>query len=76
MQSTNVYDINKMETFFMNSKNSKTSEPHRFKYNLIDKLDLKNPNKNIALANLSIYYTWKNIKSIYNNNKSKISAST
>ena len=45
-----------METFFMNTKNSKTIEPHRFKYNLIDKLDLKNPNKNMALANLSIYY--------------------
>ena len=53
----------------MNTKNSKTSEPHRFRYNLIDKLDFKNPNKNMALANLSIYYTWKNIKSIYNNNK-------
>ena len=76
MQSTNVYDIYKMETSFMNSKNSKTSEPHRFKYNLIDKLDLKNPNKNLALANLSIYYTSKNIKSIYNNNKFKISAPT
>ena len=47
----------KMETFFMNSKNSKTNEPNRFKYDLIDKLDLKNPNKNMALANLSIYYT-------------------
>ena len=65
-----------METFFMNSKNSKTSEPHRLKYNLIDKLDLKNPNKNMALANLSIYYTWKNIKSLYKNNKFKISAPT
>ena len=65
-----------MKTFFMNSKNSKTSEPHKLKYNLIDKLDLKNPNKNIALASLSIYYTWKNVKSIYNNNKFKISAPT
>ena len=65
-----------METFFMNSKNSKTSEPNRFKYNLIDKLDLKNPNKNMALANLSIYYTWKNVKSVYSNNKFKISAPT
>ena len=63
-----------METFFMNSKNSKTSEPHRLKYNLIDKLDLNNPNKNMALASLSIYYTWKNVKSIYNNNNFKISA--
>ena len=65
-----------METFFMNTKNSKTIEPHRLKYNLIDKLDLKNPNKNMALASLSIYYTWKNVKSIYNNNKFKISAPT
>ena len=66
----------KMETYFMNSKNSKTNEPNRFKYDLIDKLDLGNPNKNMALANLSIFYTWKNVKSIYNNNKFKISATT
>ena len=46
-----------METFFMNSKNSKTNEPHMLKYNLIDTLDLKNPNKNVALGSLSIYYT-------------------
>ena len=65
-----------METFFMNTKNSKTNESHRFKYDLIDKLDLKNPNKNMALANLSIYYTWKNVKSIYKNNKHKISTPT
>ena len=65
-----------METFFRNTKNSKTNEPNRFKYDLIDKLDLKNPNKNMALGNLSIYYTWKNVKSTYNNNKFKISAPT
>ena len=65
-----------METFFMNSKNSKTNEPYKFKYDLIDKLDLRNPNKNMALANLSIYYTWKNIKSTSNNSKFKISAPT
>ena len=65
-----------METFFMNTKNIKTSEPYRLKYDLIDKLDLRNPNKNMALANLSIYYTWKNVKSIYKNNKFKISART
>ena len=64
-----------METFFMNTKNSNTNEPNRFKYDLIDKLDFKYPNKNMALANLSIYYTWKNVKSIYNN-KFKISAPT
>ena len=63
-----------METFFMNTKNSKTNETNRFKYDLIDKLDLKNPNKNMALRNLSIYYTWKNVKSDYNNNKFKMSA--
>ena len=60
----------------MNTKNSKTNKLHRFKYDLIDKLDLKNPNKNMALANLIIYYTWKNVKSIYNNSKFKISAPT
>ena len=65
-----------METIFMNTKNSKTNEPHRFRLSLADKLNLKNPNKNIALGNLSIYYTWKNIKSAYNNNKFKISAPT
>ena len=64
----------KMETFFMNSKNSKTNESNRFKYDLIDKLDLRNPNKDMVLANLSIYYNWKNVKSTYNNNKFKISA--
>ena len=58
----------------MNTKNSKTNEPHKFKLSLSDKISLKNPNKNIALSNLSIYYTWKNIKSAYNNNKFKISA--
>ena len=65
-----------METIFMNTENSKTNEPHRFRLSLADKINLKNPNKNIALGNLSIYYTWKNIKSAYNNNKFKISAPT
>ena len=60
----------------MNTKNSKTNEPNRFRLSLADKLNLKNPNQNIALGNLSIYYTWKNIKLAYNNNKCKISAST
>ena len=65
-----------METIFMNTKNSKTNEPHRFRLTLADKLNLKDPNKNIALANLSIYFTWKNIKPAYNNNKFKMSAPT
>ena len=60
----------------MNTENSKTSEPQRFKLDLADKLNLKNPNKNMALANLSIYYTCKNIKSEYQKHKSKISAPT
>ena len=62
-----------MKTIFMNTENSKTSEPHRFKLDLTDKLNLKNSNKNKALGNLSIYYTWKNLKSENNSNKSKIS---
>ena len=65
-----------METIFTNIENSKTNKPHRFKLSLADKHNLKTPNKNIALGNLSIYYTWKNIKSAYNNNKFKISAPT
>ena len=60
----------------MNTKNSKTSKPYKFKYDLIDKLDLRNPNKNMALTNLSIYYTCKNVKSTYNNNEFEISAPT
>ena len=60
----------------MNTENSKTNESHRFKLDLADKLNLKNPKKNMALVNLSIYYTWKNIKSEYNNNKLKTSAPT
>ena len=52
-----------MEKIFINTVNSKTKESYRFVYQFTDKLNLKNPNKNIALANLSIYYTWKNIKS-------------
>ena len=63
-----------METIFMNTENSKANESHRFRLDLTDKLNLKNPKKSMALANLSIYYTWKNIKTEYNNNNFKISA--
>ena len=64
-----------METIFINTENSKTNEYNKFIYQFTDKLDLKTPsNKNIVLVNLSVYYTWKNIKSEYNNNKFKISA--
>ena len=52
----------------MNTDNSKTNEPHRFKLDWTDKRNLKNPKKSMALANLSIYYTWKSIKSEYYNN--------
>ena len=65
-----------METFFMNTKNSKTNESHRFKLDLAGKLNLKNKNKNMDLVNLGIYYSWKNIKSEYNKDKIKISAPT
>ena len=58
----------------MNTENSKTSEPHRFRLDLTDKLNLKVPKKSMALANSSIYYTCENIKSEYNNNKFQISA--
>ena len=63
-----------MDTIFMNSENSKTSEPHILKLKLTDKLDLRLDKKVIALSNLSIYYTSNKIKSSYNNNKFKISA--
>ena len=66
----------KSENIFMNTLNSKTTESNRFMYQFTDKLNLKNPNRNMVLANLSIYYTWKNIKSECNNNKFKISAPT
>ena len=60
---------------YENSK-QQNKAPKKFFYNFTDKLNLRNPNKNIALADLSIYYTWKNVKSDYNNNKFKISAPT
>ena len=60
----------------MNTLNSKTNESNKLLYQFNDKLNLKNPVKNMALANLSIYYTWKIIKSEYDNNKFKISAPT
>ena len=63
-----------MDTIFMNLENSKTSEPHVLIFKLTDKLDLRRGEKSIASSNLSIYYTWKNIKSSCNNNKFKISA--
>ena len=65
-----------MNTISMNSENSKTSEHHVLLLDFTDELDLRRGEKTVALSNLSIYYTWKNIKSSYNNNKFKISAPT
>ena len=65
-----------MEKVFMNTEKSRTNELHKFRLKLADKLNLKYLNKNMALANLSIYYTCENIKSEYNNNKFKINAPT
>ena len=65
-----------MNTIFMNSKNSKTSKSHILVLKLTNKLNLRIGEKTIALSNLSIYYTWKNIRSSYNTNKFRISAPT
>ena len=60
----------------MNLENRKTSNSHVLILKLTNKLDLRIGENIIALSNLSIYYTWKNIKSLYNNNKFRISAPT
>ena len=61
-----------METIFMNRENSKTNESYKFVLNLSQRLDLRSSDKLVALQNLSIQYTWKNIRKQYNNNKLKI----
>ena len=66
----------KVNTIFMNFKNSKTSDPHRLLLNLTDKIDLRRKDKYIALSNFSFYYIWKNIKKTCKSNKFKISAPT
>ena len=71
-----IFIIIKMDTIFMNLDHSKASKPHILKLKLTSKLDLRLGEKVIALSNLSVYYTWKNIKNSYNNNEFKISAST
>ena len=63
-----------MDTTFINSELSKTSDPHRILINLPDKIRVNRSDKFVALSNLSIYYTRKNIKTSYKNNKLKISA--
>ena len=67
---------NRTDTIFFNSRNSKTSDPRRLLINLSDKVNLKRKDKYVTLSNPSIYYTWKNIKKSYKNNKFKISAPT
>ena len=64
-----------MDAIFMNSENSKTPEPFRLLLNLADKMDLRRIDQYVALSDLNIDYTWKNIKKSYNN-KIKISART
>ena len=61
-----------MDAVSMNSGNSKTSNPHRLSFNLTDRKNLKRRDKYVALSNLSMYYTWKNIKKPCKNNKLKI----
>ena len=61
-----------METIFISTENSKINEPHKFRLTLADKRNLKDVLKNMALENVSIYYTWKNIKPKQSNNKLKI----
>ena len=62
-----------MNTTFMNSESTITSNAHRILLNLTDKIELTRKDKYIALSNLSTYYAWKNIKKSYKKNKSKIS---
>ena len=63
-----------MDTVIMKSENSETSEPYRLLLNLGNKINFRRSDKCVVLSNLSLYYTWKNIKKSYKNNKSKISA--
>ena len=65
-----------MDTIFLNSRNSKTLDPHKMSIDFLDKINIKRNNKFVALLNLSIYYTWKNIKTSYKNNNFKISPLT
>ena len=76
LHSTELHSVIKMDTIFMNSKNTQASKPHVLILKFTDKLDLRRGENRIALSNLSIYYTWNNIKSSNNNNKFKISAPT
>ena len=61
-----------METIFMNTEKIKTNEPHKFYLNLSQRLNLRSSDKHVALQNISIYYTWKNIRKQYKKNRLKI----
>ena len=74
INSIKLYNI--MDTIFVNSENSKTSNPHRLLLNLSDKINSKSNYEYIVLSNLSIYYTWKNMKKVIQKDKFKISAPT
>ena len=65
-----------METIFMNTEKIKTNEPHKFFLNLSQRLNLRSSYKHVALQNIPIYYTWKNIRKQNKNNKLKIIAPT
>ena len=60
----------------MNTENSKRNKPHKFAFSLSQRLGLRSSNEHVALQNLSIYYTWKNIRKQHENNKPKIRAPT
>ena len=66
----------KMDITFMISRNSKTSDTHRLLLNLLDKINLKNRDKYVALSNVRIYYTWENIKKSRKNKKFKLPTAT
>ena len=61
-----------MKMVFINTENSQTNEPHKFILNLSQRLDLRSSDKHVPLQNLSIYYTWKNMRKQYKNNNLKI----
>ena len=64
-----------MSNIFMSIENSKTNDPNRFRLYFTNKIDLRG-NKKIALSDLSIHYSWHNIRGVYNNNKFRLSGPT